>query len=240
MPPTSDGTLRASVAEPAKQQAESAVISTPAHSEPSGSNEVFINCPFDPAYLPMFDAIVFGLMVCGFTPICALESANAAEVRIEKLIRIIRRCRLAVHDLSRVELSELSKLPRFNMPLELGLWLGARHFGVGVQKKKSCLIFDSEAYRYQRFISDIAGQDPKPHQNDPQLVVRAIRDWLVTNFPQLSLPGGVALANRFSRFLEARAVLASDAELTLVELTFVDRVKLVRRWLDLQQQPVTS
>lgn len=204
--------------------------------KPTDSIEVFINCPFDLDYCPIFDALVFGLMVCGFTPICALESANAGVVRIEKLIQIIRRCRLAVHDLSRVQLNEQLKLPRFNMPLELGLWLGARYFGSGDQKKKCCVIFDTESHRYRQFISDIAGQDPTPHGDSPIKVVRAIRDWLQTEFHQLSLPGGTALEKRFELFIEARAELANDAELTIPELTFVDRVKLVRRWLEIQSK----
>ena len=200
------------------------------------AKQVFINCPFDAAYLPMFDAILFGLMVSGFTPSCALESADAGDVRIEKLIRIIRRCRLAVHDLSRVQVGAVSNLPRFNMPFELGLWLGARHFGARDQRTKCCLIFDTESFRYQRFISDIAGQDPTPHADDPMRIVQAIRNWLQTTFPHLSLPGGIVLAERFSQFLEARAELANDAELTITELTFVDRVRLIRRWLDIQQK----
>lgn len=43
------------------------------------------------------------------------------------------------------------------MPLELGTFLGAKHFGSEIQKKKTCLILDKEKFRYQKFISDIAG-----------------------------------------------------------------------------------
>ncbi len=49
-------------------------------------------------------------------------------------------------------------LPRFNMPLELGIFLGAKRFGSQKQKQKNGLILDREKYRYQSFCSDIAGQ----------------------------------------------------------------------------------
>jgi hypothetical protein len=44
------------------------------------------------------------------------------------------------------------------MPLELGLFLGARHWERG-KIKKIALILDLEPHRYQIFCSDIAGQD---------------------------------------------------------------------------------
>ena len=35
---------------------------------------VFINCPFDPDFQPIFDAVVFAVLRSGFTPRCALET----------------------------------------------------------------------------------------------------------------------------------------------------------------------
>jgi hypothetical protein len=39
---------------------------------------VFINCPFDRDYLPLFHALVFTVARCGFTPRCALEVVDSA------------------------------------------------------------------------------------------------------------------------------------------------------------------
>jgi hypothetical protein len=138
---------------------------------------VFINCPFDNNYLPLFRALIFAVFECGLTPRCAQEVYDAGEVRIEKIARIIRDCRWGIHDISRTDLNA-SGLPRFNMPLELGLFLGAKRFGTGPQKRKSCLVIDRDKYRYQEFISDIAGQDIAAHGNDPAQAIRAVRDWL--------------------------------------------------------------
>jgi len=41
---------------------------------------VFVNCPFDDAYKPMFEAIVFAVFDCGYGPRCALEAACCMEV----------------------------------------------------------------------------------------------------------------------------------------------------------------
>ena len=62
---------------------------------------VFINCPFDAQYKPLFEAIVFAVRDCGLRPRCALEIDDASEVRIEKIFKIIAECRYGVHDISR-------------------------------------------------------------------------------------------------------------------------------------------
>jgi len=39
---------------------------------------VFINCPFDAQYKPLFDGIVFAVLDCGLWPRCALEIDDAS------------------------------------------------------------------------------------------------------------------------------------------------------------------
>lgn len=159
------------------------------------NENVFINCPFDVAYKQLFDAIVFTIFDCGFVARCALEEDDGSQIRAQKIFGIIAQCRLGIHDLSRVEISRSTKLTRFNMPLELGVFLGAKHFGIQGQKKKSCLILDSEKFRYQKFISDIAGQDLKAHENNQRIIIRIVRDWLRT-YSQASIPGGSVIWSR--------------------------------------------
>jgi hypothetical protein len=136
---------------------------------------VFINCPFDPQYQSLFEAIVFTVSVCGLRPRCALEEEDGSQIRIEKIFNIISTCRFGIHDISKTELDEVNFLPRFNMPLELGIFLGAKRFGAGEQKDKTCLILDREKYRYQKFISDIAGQDIRAHGDDPKEAISIVR-----------------------------------------------------------------
>ncbi len=135
---------------------------------PAYELSVLINCPFDGSYKPLFDTIVFTVHDCGFVARSALEVDDGAQVRIERILDIIEQCRYGIHDISRTELDADSGLPRFNMPLELGLFLGARRFGDAQQRQKKPLILDRERYRFQKFCSDIAEQDPRAHEGDPR------------------------------------------------------------------------
>lgn len=136
------------------------------------STNVFVNCPFSADYEDFFRAIVFTVIRTGFVARCALEVDDASQNRFEKICEIIAECRYGVHDISKVELDTSSNLPRFNMPLELGLFLGAKRFGN--QPKKKCLIFDRDQYRYQKFISDIAGQDIHAHHGATNTLIEKL------------------------------------------------------------------
>ena len=65
---------------------------------------VFINCPFDEDYAPVFRALIFTVDACGFVPRSARELDDAGQTRVDKLYAIIEECRYGVHDLSRTEL----------------------------------------------------------------------------------------------------------------------------------------
>lgn len=191
---------------------------------------VFINCPFDEDFRPLFDALVFCVEECGFKARCALEVTDSGDVRFEKIISIIKDCQFGIHDLSRTELDEANNLPRFNMPLELGLFLGAKRFGSGKQKQKNCLILDRERYRYQKFVSDIAGQDIRSHANDPDQAIREIRNWLQPSIEGTPMPAGSFLVKRDHFFQSERPDLCQDLQLVESETTFFDRLLLITRW----------
>src|SRR5437868_12883314 len=114
---------------------------------PDYGRSVFINCPFDPLYQPLFRALVFVIEDCGYVARCALEVEDSGEVRVNKIIKIIKGCALGIHDISRTESNE-EGLPRFNMPFELGLFIGCAVYGVGAFKNKKALILDRERYRF--------------------------------------------------------------------------------------------
>ena len=144
----------------------------------SAPNDVFINCPYDPGYARTFEALVFVVHALGFRARAAREIDDGADVRIERIVRIIRECRYGIHDLSRAELDPNTGYARFNMPFELGVFLGAKRFGNTEQRKKSTLVLDIDPFRYRNFISDIAGNDPHAHGGEPVQAIRKVRDWL--------------------------------------------------------------
>jgi hypothetical protein len=193
--------------------------------------DVFINCPFTDDYRAHFEAIVFTVVRSGFTPRCARESDDGGEVRFEKICRIIRECPYSVHDISKTELDPHSKLPRFNMPFELGLFLGAKRFGGPSNKRKRTLIFDRDPFRYQSYISDIAGQDIHPHNGDVGTLIRELAAWLRDEAGDPKVPGGTIVARQHGEFIADLPAIAEDMGLEVSELTFKDLVAIIARWV---------
>jgi hypothetical protein len=197
----------------------------------SYDENVFINCPFDGEYVPLFRALLFSIQFCGFVPRSALELDDGSEVRIGKIVRIIADSRYGVHDLSRTELDAGSQLPRFNMPLELGLFLGAKFYGAGLQQAKAAIIFDRDRYRYLTFCSDIAGQDIRAHNGGEAELIRAVRDALATWRRDRFIPGGSAIYEQYRRFARGLPRLATKTCLRVQELTFNDLTRIIDEWL---------
>lgn len=195
------------------------------------SDNVFINCPFDEQFKDVFYAKVFAVFDCGFRARCALEEDDGGEVRIEKISKIISECKYGIHDVSRIELCKKTKLPRFNCPLELGIFLGAKKYGDSDQRKKNCLITDSESYRYQIFISDIAGQDVRVHDNSPKTAISVVRDWLRASSKRKTIPGGKVISKRYASFRKDLPKICEAAEIECEEITFNDYSTFVSEWL---------
>lgn len=187
------------------------------------NDNVFVNCPFfDTDYKPLFNAMVFAIFDCGFIARCALEEADASQIRIEKIYDIIANCRYGIHDISRTELDENTHLPRFNMPLELGIFLGAKKFGTKDHPKKQCLILDKEKYRFQKFISDIAGQDIEAHNGNPEDIIKVVRNWLRTASKRTTILGGDIIQERYQAFIEDIPKMAKRLRLDASGLIFSD------------------
>lgn len=201
------------------------------------NKEIFINCPFDIEYSSIFDSILFAVYFCGFSPRCALEIDDGTQIRLNKIYDIIEECDLGIHDISRTELNT-NNLPRFNMPFEFGLFLGAKRYGGRKQKLKTCLIFDVEKYRYMEFISDISGQDIKSHSNEPSEVIRKIRNWINTFRGTNRLPGATIIAEKYKQFrLDWPNVLAK-LNLREDDVHYSDRIQIMEEWIPLN--PVSN
>jgi hypothetical protein len=197
----------------------------------TSSRDVFINCAFDAQYLPSFQALVFTIRSCGFRARCALEMSDASETRIEKLYRIIEQSRYGIHDISRTELDAVNGLPRFNMPLELGIFLGAKHFGESDQKTKRCLLFDVDRYRFQKFISDLAGMDIEAHGGDARKIVTKTRNWLATVSRRTRIPSSAAVLASYDRFAKGLPVIASELGFDVTDLAYADFERIVIAWV---------
>jgi hypothetical protein len=91
----------------------------------SFARNVFVNCPFDDAYLPLLRPILFVTLYLGLTPRIALESLDSGRPRVEKIISLIEQSKYAIHDLSRMQAERPGEYYRLNMPSNLALMLVA-------------------------------------------------------------------------------------------------------------------
>jgi hypothetical protein len=187
----------------------------------SYETNVFINCPFDSGYKPIFDAITFSIHDAGFKARTALEENNTATERHSKIARLIKGCKYGIHDISRVETDPVSCLPRLNMAYECGLFYGAQLFGDVTQKTKEILVLDAEPYRYQQTMSDIAGKDAYGHNNNPLLAIDRVRRFL-NNKERGQLPGAAKMKKRFQDFSIDLPAIAATISCSPDELRSLD------------------
>lgn len=197
---------------------------------PDPNLSVFINVPFDPEYEPMMRAIVFAVYDCGFVARSAAEIIG--HTRLRKICDLIGQSQLGIADLSRVGLygTGKNKLPRFNMPFELGIFLGISRLGSDHHLEKSCLILEEKPYRYQICLSDIAGLDISVHKNDPRKVITIVRDWL-EQYTDASIPGGDKIWSDYQKFSAKLPDLCIKLGFPLNNLIYRNYVELVSAWL---------
>lgn len=118
------------------------------------------------------------------------------------------------------------------MPLELGLFLGAKKFGTGKQKEKICIILDKKPYRYKEFISDIGGQDIKAHKGIISNCIKEIRDGLNNSTERKTIPGGKEILRRYKLFNKDLPGICASLKVELDELTYVDYTNIIPVWIE--------
>jgi len=138
---------------------------------------LFINCPFDANYRPVLKSIIFTAICFGLDPQLS-ENKDSSETRLKSIQDLIENSKFSIHDLSRMAPAKKGELSKFNMPFELGLDFGCKRYKGGEHEDKKFLIFDTEAYRYQRALSDISGNDISYHSDSPEKATRHVRNWL--------------------------------------------------------------
>ena len=203
---------------------------------------VFINCPFDDEYKRLFYAIVFAVNDLGFKVKCAKDESNAGKGRIEKIQDLIAECKFSIHDISRVDLDPVNNLPRFNMPFELGLDLGCRQYGRSYHQGKVVLVLETEQYRYQKYISDLAGCDPLAHHDSEEEVIDHVRNWLRMALDPDSekTPSGYLIYQRYLQFQGDLPSLCASFNWNVDNLPFSDLAWSVARWIARNPIPYVS
>lgn len=205
--------------------------------KPIGSNtfefekNVFINCPFDQNYyIPLLRPLLFTIISLRFQPRIATESFDSLEIRLQKIVRLIEESKFSIHDLSRLQSREKHELFRLNMAFELGIDIGCRLFKEGKERSKRCLVLETEHYRIKQALSDLSGTDIKHHNNNPEKLVREVRNWFVENGLK-KVPSGTVLWENFNEFMaefyfrrQQEGYKAKDLEMMPVP-EFIDFIK---------------
>lgn len=132
---------------------------------------MFLNVPYDRPYERLFVAFVAGLTVLGLRPRCLLEIVERCEGRLQRILTLLRGSRSSIHDLSRVQTSLIDgrRVPRFNMPFELGQAVMLREF-----QPHDVHVFESTRHRLAQSVSDLGGIDPLIHGGNPTLISRRL------------------------------------------------------------------
>ena len=115
------------------------------------AESVFLNLPFDAAYRPLLVALLAGLTALGFDPHCVPEVPSGGQNRLDRIYALIESCGASIHDLSRVSRSGPLRVPRFNMPFELGL-----AYGIAQRQSHSFFVLEERSHRLQASLSDLA------------------------------------------------------------------------------------
>jgi hypothetical protein len=143
----------------------------------SGSDDVFLNIPFDNdhGYEKCFLALVAGTVGLGLSPHSVLEVPSGGADRQRRIFDLLTACRYSLHDLSRVELSG-GRYPRFNMPFEAGL---ASALAFAHSPKHDRYILETNPRRVLRTLSDLNGVDVYGHGGTAIGTLRALTNIFV-------------------------------------------------------------
>ena len=138
---------------------------------PPDPNAVFLNVPYDEEFRSLYIAYIVGLYQLGLVPHLASEIPGG-DRRLNRIFELIKSCRYSIHDLSRVEMSVTpSAVPRFNMPLELGMTITWANLNPSLH---TWSVWEFEPYRLQRSASDLNGTDPYIHNGTAEGVLREL------------------------------------------------------------------
>jgi len=200
---------------------------------------VFINYPFDKKYERIFKAIVFSIQINGLYPRCTKEEISTID-RLDRILKIISECKYAIHDISRTNMFSF-KLPRYNMPFELGIFIGSQKFGNRSHRSKKYLLFDSKKFRYIKTLSDLKGIDSQNHNSDPYEALKITNLWLAqfrikSSGKQDEYIGEDTLAEYYKNFEMQLPKICKEYGTNPKKLEFRGLYQAIGRWIELNRQ----
>ena len=143
---------------------------------------VFLNIPYDSHFHNLGLAYICAIASFGLVPRATLEIPGIR--RLDRIVELIASCAFSIHDLSRIERLPPQRLPRFNMPFELGLAVTWQKIH---PKQHLWYAFEAERYRADKTLSDIAGTDIYIHEGTVKGVLKKVSDAFVREHRQPTL-----------------------------------------------------
>lgn len=190
---------------------------------------VFLNIPYDDGFEDLYLAYIVGLMQLGLRVNATLAVPN--QGRLETIIGLIEKSDYSIHDLSRIEITK--GIPRFNMPVELGLALYRSHLTKGQHR---VFVFESKRYRAQRSTSDINGLDPQIHNGTAKGVMAALRNIFRQPGDATTVPEMLRSLRAVQRRLPdirvnagGRSLFEASVFMDLTVLALIESQKLIER-----------
>lgn len=196
---------------------------------------VFINCPFDDQYNDLLKPLLFTIIRIGFEPRIASERLDSGEVRLDKIIELIKESKYGIHDLSRCKPLEKNEYARFNMPFELAMDLSYKEFCNDPKTdEKTFLILEEEKYSVQKTLSDLLFSDTECHKGDPEELVYKVRNWFCkTGYTKIESPSSIWDAyNYFYADLFDKKKSEGFSEKAVQRLPLIEFLEEIRIWCD--------
>lgn len=205
--------------------------------DPNFEKNVFINCPFDPAYKSLLRPLLFTILYFEFIPKIASERSDSAEQRIDKICELIESAKYGIHDLSRLKSMKKNEFSRHNMPFELGIDYGCRKFADKHLGEKKFLVLEKGKYDYSRALSDLSGVDIKSHNNSPEDIIRVVRNWFLETVGIPKPKPASIIWNEFNKFMaDFDAARRSEGfkDKDIYEMPTPEFTAFIEEWLQLK------
>lgn len=195
---------------------------------------VFINCPFDPAYKSLLRPLLFTILYFEFNPKIASQRSNSAEQRIDKICELIESSKYSIHDLSRLKSLKKNEFSRHNMPFELGIDYGSRKFAGKHFGDKKFLVLEKGRYDYSKALSDLSGIDIKSHNENAEDTVRVVRNWFVETVGLTNLKPASIIYNDFIDFMadfDAKRKREGYKDKDIYDMPITEFTLFIKDWL---------
>jgi hypothetical protein len=141
--------------------------------------------------------MLYALLNFGFEPQLALNRSDSGELRLNKIVELIKKSTYSIHDLSRIKSSVQEEYYRLNMPFELGIDYGIR---ISEIPDKKFLILEAEQHETKKALSDISGCDIKCHNNRLDEIIECIRSWCIETVELKNIKASAEVEFQYSLF----------------------------------------